>query len=44
MFCALPEYYCITDSDNPTMRLIQPSLLNLIKLLRLFQRASNQAL
>ena len=32
MFCALPEYYCIMDTDNPTVRLIQPSRLNLIKI------------
>jgi len=32
MFCALPEYYCVTDTDNLTVRLIQPSRLNLIKI------------
>jgi hypothetical protein len=32
MFCALPECYCVTDTDNLTVRLIHPSRLNLIKI------------
>jgi len=39
MFCALPECYCITDTDNLTVRLIQPSRLTLIKIIPLVPKS-----
>jgi hypothetical protein len=39
MFCALPGYCCITDTDTLMVRLIQPSRLNLIKIIPLVPKS-----